>query len=726
MKIRPRSMLATVPALTLALGVCGTSGPASAQSTTRGPAGGAFAREPRNPRETWAIVDYLMKVGQPEQAAPYVKRFLDANPDDQTILLIRDEFGAGSILRLSDELATRPYARPLAQKLAAASAKAASDVTRLGEAIEALTGTAEEQVVALEQIREAGSFAVPPLIRALEEQGRTPEERALIARSLGRLDRKAVPALIAVLDSPDPTLVADAARALGQIGDPRALPTLTYLAARKNPESPARDAAGAAIQQLTGRPFGSQPRSPARLLVDEARQYQAHQVRFPGDPVVIWAWDDAAKAPAARSVAVRDAEGILGLKAARQALAIEPGDLPAQSMLVALALEHDPAGSKATALAAGPDIQGRVLRTAIADGRDDLAISAIAILAEVTDRESLTARGDRPHPLVEALGAPDRRVQFAAAEALVRLDPRVAFAGSSRLVPAVARFVGGGSVPRVVVIDGNAVRAAEIIGPLRTLGYDAQLAESGSQGFALAARSADIEFIVMDPHFVHGSWGMVETLRNLASDSRTAGIPVFLSGNLDLHNEVASRLDSFPDVLFLATPSEAAPLKGQIDRSLARRRYRPLSDEERADYARRASSLLAQIARRPGSPFESGLAAVEPELARALAGPTAAIEAAEALGGIPGADPQKSLATTTLDASRPMPLRIASAQHLARNIRRFGPRLTAEQERLVIEELAREPDAALRDALAAVVGTLRPGPDASGTRLQTYRAPSSE
>ena len=38
--------------------------------------------------------------------------------------------------------------------------------------------------------------------------------------------------------------------------------------------------------------------------------------------------------------------------------------------------------------------------------------------------------------------------------------------------------------------------------------------------------------------------------------------------------------------------------------------------------------------------------------------------------------------------------------------------------------LDREADPALRDALAAVVGALKPGPDASGSRLQTYRASS--
>lgn len=722
-----RPTLAAAPVIALALTGWGPIAPFAAQAQTRGqgPAGGAFAREPRTPVETWEVIDYLLKVGQPEQAVPYLKRFVDANPDDATLLAIRDEYGAGSILRLSDAAATRPYARPLAEKLAAASSRAAADVTRIARSIESLTGTAEEQAIAVQQIRQAGSYAVAPMLEALTRVGRPADERALIARSLGRLDRKAVPALLAVLDAPDPTLVADAARALGQIRDPRAIPALTYLAARRNPESPAREAAEGAVARITGRPFGTQARPPVRVLEDVARGYQTHAVRFPGDPVVLWEWDADAKAPAARSYALRDAEARLGLRAARQALELAPTDLDAQATLIGLALAGDPARARASALAAGPEVLGRVVRSAIAEGRDGVAVTAIPILGEVTDRDALLAHTARTHPLVEALAAPDRRVQFAAAEALVKLDPRRAFSGSSRLVPAVARFLGAGPLPRALVVDGNPTRGAEIVGPLRTLGYDVRLAATGSEGFALAAAEADVELVVVDPNVVGGHWGLGETLANLRDDPRTAGIPVYVSGPSDLADQLARKLDGFPRVEFLVTPSEPGVLKGQIDRSAARRRYRPLTEAERADYARKAAALLADVARRPGSPFEADLRAAEPGLALALTGPSAGPEAARALGDIPGPASQRTLGTVALDSSRPAPLRIAAATSLARNVGRFGPKLVPEQERTLVEELARETDPGLRDALAAVVGSLRPGPDASGSRLRSYRAGAS-
>ena len=74
---------------------------------------------------------------------------------------------------------------------------------------------------------------MPFLVEALQHPEITPEKRALLARNMGRLDRTAVPPLLAVLDSSDPRLAADAATALGAIGDPRAVPFLTYPGLRR-------------------------------------------------------------------------------------------------------------------------------------------------------------------------------------------------------------------------------------------------------------------------------------------------------------------------------------------------------------------------------------------------------------------------------------------------------------------------------------------------------------
>ena len=235
---------------------------------------------------------------------------------------------------------------------------------------------------------------------------------------------------------------------------------------------------------------------------------------------------------------------------AREALRLDPNDREAQVAQLSLALEKAvervgftsfPAQDQATfaaATASGPSILGEVLKTAIADGKTDLAAVAATALAQVTDRTALSGTG-RPHPLVDALYAPGRRVQFAAAKALVTLAPIQPFPGSSRVVPTLARFVINQALPRAVVIDGNPNRGSQLAGFLINLGYDSELELTGTKGFLAAAEAADVELILVSYDLFREGWRLTDTLANLEADSRTAAIPVFIYGPLRREDQAA-------------------------------------------------------------------------------------------------------------------------------------------------------------------------------------------
>ncbi|HMB04454.1 MAG TPA: HEAT repeat domain-containing protein [Isosphaeraceae bacterium] len=719
------------PALALAL--CCAACPWALPAVATGPAAlgqvpgpEIFDKEPTTPLELWDAADYLVRTGQVAQAVPYLTKLVQGQPDDDTLLAIRDRYGARSILRLDDYPETRPLARALADRLAEAARRNATRPERIGRFVAALTKTTEEQEYAVDRLREAGPYAVPALIKALNAPALPAEGRVKIVRNLGRLDRGAVPPLIATLDSPDTRLAADAARALARIGDARAVPQLTCLAAQGDQVSPARAAARRAILSLTGRPFDAQPRSPVRVLTDEARRYHLHRIQFPGDSVIVWDWDETARAPAPRQVSKGEAEAIFGLKYAREALRLDPADVPAQVALLGLAIEKavervgfpaypadDPANTFASALAAGPDVLGQVVRTAIADGKDDLAAAAVMALGRVTDREAL-ATDRRVNPLVEALTAPSRRVQFAAARAIVALDPRKPFPGSSQVVPVLARFVTNQPAPRAVVIDGNANRGGQLAGFLKALGYDPMLAPTGDDGFRMAAESADVELIVIDCHLIQGDWRLVDTVSNLRADARTAGIPLYVVGPLNTRYKLIDLPRRDPGVKFLVTPTGPQILEQQLGG-----RPSGLSDAERAGAAHEAAMLLALIAARPGNPFEPDLVRAEPALAIALGGPTTGLPASSALGDVPDLGAQRGLADVVLDPSRPAPLRRNASDQLARSIQRFGPLVTSDQEAQLFAALPQEGDPALRMGLASILGALHPEPGLTGIRLRT-------
>ena len=147
---------------------------------------------------------------------------------------------------------------------------------------------------------------------------------------------------------------------------------------------------------------------------------------------------------------------------------------------------------------------------------------------------------------------------------------------------------------------------------------------------------------------------------------------------------------------------------------------------ERDAYAREAADLLVQVASRPGNPFERDLAKIEPTLAAALNVAGTGVAATAVLGDVPLQVAQRGLADVLLDTSKAAPLRLAAAGQLSRSVQRFGPLVAADQEAKLLAAFDADGDPALRTALGAVVGNLRPKAAPTGLRLrQTPPSPAS-
>ncbi len=174
-----RGRAGTVPTVlvlvAVALAVFYLPAPASAQA----PGPESFAQEPRTPAELWSAIDYLVRTGQDNKAVPYLENFVKTQTDDAALIEIRDRYGAGSFLRLADHPATSKYAQPLVERLTAAERRHATQPERIARAVAGLTGTPEEQAYAVARLKEAGPYAVPVLVEALQRPGISPEQRAL-------------------------------------------------------------------------------------------------------------------------------------------------------------------------------------------------------------------------------------------------------------------------------------------------------------------------------------------------------------------------------------------------------------------------------------------------------------------------------------------------------------------------------------------------------------------
>ena len=215
--------------------------------------------------------------------------------------------------------------------------------------------------------------------------------------------------------------------------------------------------------------------------------------------------------------------------------------------------------------------------------------------------------------------------------------------------------------PKAVVIDGNVNRASQLAGFLKELGYDPQVADDrATDGFRLAAESADVELILIDPHFVQGHWRLVDTLANLRADARTAAIPIFVVGPPEpAASSSTTSSTSFPGVEFLVTPTDA---------------HASWSGSSAGRPAGRCPTPSGRVVRPRGggAAGRDRLAAGEPvrgRPGRRRAGPGDRPELAgdrprpprRPWATCPAPTPSAGLADVVLDPSQPAPLRLAAA-----------------------------------------------------------------
>ena len=134
-----------------------------------------------------------------------------------------------------------------------------------------------------------------------------------------------IPALAAVLDSPDPALAADAATVLGMIGDKEAIPFLTF------PAASARSSAGGACR----RPRGDCPSDRTALLRPAAHAssgFDRRRLALSSPPCRVSRRSSSpsghgtmiARRQLRKQVPRTEAEAILGLRLVKQALRLEP------------------------------------------------------------------------------------------------------------------------------------------------------------------------------------------------------------------------------------------------------------------------------------------------------------------------------------------------------------------------------------------------------------------
>jgi CheY-like chemotaxis protein len=695
-----------------------------------------YFKQPETALEYWAAMNYEIEVGKFNLAAEDLKGFLAKKPTDEELLQLEEQEGISAFLRLLKIQELRTAAGPLVERVTSVVKKHRSDPERIRRLIGNLSATAEERAYAIGELRRSGAAAGPWIVQALQKSAGSGEHAAIVS-ALPELGPDILPPLLAALDSNDLRLQIELIDAFQKRNDAPAVPYLWYLSASSKTPELVRTRARDAIAYLLG--TGVEKLPPARVaLVQEAERYYRHQVRFT-DPqsVVIWRWEN--NQVVGTPMTAGQAEEYYGLRFARQAIELDPTYEPAQVLFLSIAVDKayertgldQPLGKGAPGVAellkvVNPDLVNVMLDRALIDGRLGVILGAVKALGDFGDARALRPVTQKEPALARALYYGDRRVELAAADAILRIPGSERSAYGPRIVEILRREVAADPGAHAIVANDNLDRAHEMGHALQQIGFQPVVCRTGREVLLRLRQAADIDVLLID--YAIADPPLPQLLAQLRADANTRLLPVLVTvlpnENSRIPTEIEDRIsrliEPYPHVWLMPATLDSAFLKQTLARRLGDAMGQAFSDAERQANAGLAMTWLLRLSQGESPHYDVRPAAQA--IFKALQSNALAPLATLAAGNLPGRPAQEALADVVIRSPQDN-LRALAATTLARHIQRFGLALPRELVQGLGELFNATNDSGLKGALAMVIGSFGPNAKVTGERLERYRAP---
>jgi CheY-like chemotaxis protein len=757
-----------------------------------------FFREPKTALEHWVAIQYEMTVGKFDVAAYFLDKLLrlpEKEADDE-LLQIEEAEGLRSFLRLklvkswstnADlEALARKDVETLIDRILAGLERKLGDPERIGRFIAGLSSAVpEERAFSLYQLQRSKHRAAPVLAEALRNS--QPREQAVIKTAILHLDPDIMPAMLELYRARDEKDVADVDFRLNLLwlakarAERRVIPYLWHMMAYPKYPAIVRERAKEVLAYLLD--LTPQDLPPAHVALTQlAEKYYQNNVRWPDTTQVAdrqnpdklitmpayrkwFLTGDGTIDPKAVALRPDEARFDFGLRYARQAIELDPSYVPAQAIYLAFLLEAEmtrkpyegaldkiltekrPAALQRLLAKLDPELVTAALDRAADEQNYSVLLPLIDALGDRADLRLAQPTGSGvPGPLVKMLYYPDRRVQYAAARAMLKLPESTAPVASTRIVDILGRFIATDAVPRVLII-ARQERPAALRAAAKEAGFEADVVADAKDALTMLHRTADYDAIILDDFL--SPQDLPFALTQLRADPDAAGLPLLLVAPTGKQDEIKSiaqrRRNTFvlPDVWATKGPElkqqldeairlSAAPLSVRrapedqqkwLQYEISRSKGQALTETERKLFASEALDWLAQMARGELTGFD--LRPARDALLRALAREETASQALHILARFPTTDSQRRLADIILDAKKSA-LHVEAARELSRHIQKNGLTLSADQvNQLRALEQRGDVPPAVRAELAVLVGTLRTTAAINGTRLLQY-APDPE
>ncbi len=680
--------------------------------------------DPRTADTLFDAVILMSDLARPNLARMYLLKFTESKLNEETLLKLRDKHGPSIFLRLSNDKNLQPESITLLEQVNAAFRKGAMDPIRVDRLIADLEKSAAEREVAILQLRNAGTFAAARVVSVLNAT-KSDEQKKLLLYTLTRLNREVIPVMMGAIEAPNPDLRTSVIEALGWMADKDVAIALLHPAFAESQPVGVQLAAKQSLARLL---FGSVNRmsevkqfGAVSALAKSARQYLRQQTELPlNDDGLVerWNWDEESATVVMTAVSTVTASIDIGTRQAREAfqLASQRADLSALYWTALMTTELHEAGRGAAlrtgpgstfqlGLKLGPEIMQLALTEAMSAEQSEVAATALQVLAQTGSAHLLKSVEDRPAPVVAALNHPDPRVQSAAASTILIWDPQTSFRGASRVVEVLTRSLLDTGKARGIAIDANEQRATSMSAALQEMGFEADMAQSGQEGFKRAIERGDVALFLIEANVAR--WDLSQTLANLRADARTAYIPIVIYGDDRLRTRVERAAAAYARVQFVTQVSSGEDMKRQIDPFLKRWQAESMTQLQRAAMRKSAMFWLTQLAdRRQASHFD--LSSSENALFNAVNDAELAESAVFSLGAIATPSAQTKLFEIATATSRPVAIRERALSQLTAHLQHHGMLLTEVQAAELQKAARQEADPRLQTAFAATLGSMNP------------------
>jgi len=679
-------------------------------------------------RSLWEDFNHYVRIARPELAADAGAQLLNTTSAGQLLSLA--ESGLYRDYQRTLERAVRieslrPIAESVGERIESARMERSRDPSRIAENLRRLALGPRPAQNALRRLRAAGQYAAPQMLRVLEDPDQA-DLQPYVLNAMVAIGRPLVNPLSEALPEVDDTLAGRLAQVLAQIGYRQALPALKARLDMGELSPEAQRTVQAAFEQLAdtaGLPYNL---TAAELYLALARNYYEAGTRdtsLPGfDPAtesgVVWNYrmDSGLIAVPVPAKIYAD---VLAMRAAQDSLRLNPEMAPALTVWLASNLrrenqlgpgETDPSYPSEYREAgfylrlAGPLRQHEVLDTALADNDPPLALDAIAALADTAGSESLAAAAGTMQPLVEALGYPDRRVRFEAAQALAGAGLSESFPGIGRVIAVLGEAVRQSDRQVALLLAPTQDEANRLAATFREFGFEtiAGVSLDDPEVRGQIATGPGVDLIV-----ARGGPAEIRTAYNRGRQNfKLVGAPIL--GLIDADDSVllnrwaAEAGDAVQ--LSLAGGSESE-LRTAMRTTMQAAEGSTLSAEQAERYAVEALDRLRELALSAGV---DQVREAEPALIQALGDTRGEVvrRAANVLALLDSDEAQRNLAETALAIERSQPIRIAMFNALAESANAFGNMLLPRHDRAILELVGSDVPAPLANAAARAHGAL--------------------